>query len=128
MSPSSSCLAPAQQWESKPTSRSSGGCRPPTTRWQPWRRRREPLAAPRPSNFPSAPPKDTPLRTGGPIKHVFFIVRENRNYDQVLGDLGRGDGDPQLTIFGRQITPNMHALANRFGVLDRAFADAEVSI
>ena len=76
----------------------------------------------------SAPPVNTPVRPHGPIKYVFYFVRENRNYDQVLGDLHRGDGDPRLAIFGRQITPNMHALAGRFGTLDRVFADSEVSI
>ena len=65
----------------------------------------------RPDCLRLTPPSDTPLRTNGPIKHVFFIVRENRNYDQVLGDLGHGDGDPKLAIFGRRLTPNMHALA-----------------
>ena len=48
-----------------------------------------------------------------PIRHVFFIVRENRTYDQVLGDLGRGNGDPYLTLFGEEITPNAHELARR---------------
>src|SRR5262249_40318740 len=54
-----------------------------------------------PENEEAAPP-DTPLRAGGPIKHVFYIVRENRTYDQVLGDDARGDGDPSLTLFRRQ--------------------------
>src|SRR5262249_1522892 len=53
-------------------------------------------------------PADTPLRAGGPIKHVYYIVRENRTYDQVLGDDARGDGDPSLTLFGRERTPNIH--------------------
>src|SRR4051794_30452883 len=52
----------------------------------------------KPSN-PEPAPAGTPLRAGGPIKHVFYIVRENRTYDQVLGDDSRGDGDPNLTIF-----------------------------
>jgi DNA-binding beta-propeller fold protein YncE len=81
----------------------------------------------RPSN-PQSPPVGTPLRAGGPIKHVFYFVRENRNYDQVLGDLDRGDGDPALAVFGKSLTPNMHALADRFGDLDRTFTDSEVSI
>src|SRR5262249_25429808 len=53
-----------------------------------------------PTNL-TGPPPDTPLRPGGPIQHVFYIVKENRTYDQVLGDLPRGDGDPALTLFGR---------------------------
>ena len=74
------------------------------------------------------PPPGTPLRPGGPIKHVFYIVRENRTYDQVLGDDPRGDGDPQLTLFGKRITPNMHALVRRFPLLDHVYADSEASI
>ncbi len=74
------------------------------------------------------PPAGTPLRPNGPIKHVFYIVRENRTYDQVLGDDPRGDGDPQLSLFGQQITPNFHALVRRFPLLDHVYADSEASI
>jgi YVTN family beta-propeller protein len=80
-----------------------------------------------PSNAQSAP-ADTPLRPGGPIKHVFYVVRENRTYDQVLGDDPRGDGDPALTLFGEQTTPNLHALVRRFPLLDHFYADSEASI
>jgi DNA-binding beta-propeller fold protein YncE len=80
-----------------------------------------------PANHARAP-AGTPLRAGGPIKHVFFIVRENRSYDQVLGDDTRGDGAPALTLFGRQITPNLHALVQRFPLLDHVYADSEASI
>jgi DNA-binding beta-propeller fold protein YncE len=80
-----------------------------------------------PINFRTAP-AGTPLRPGGPIKHVFYIVRENRTYDQVLGDDPRGDGDPDLTLFGKRITPNMHALVQRFPLLDHVYADSEASI
>src|SRR5205807_907307 len=59
--------------------------------------------------------------------HVFYVVRENRTYDQVLGDIPSGDGDPNLTLFGRQITPNVHALAERFGLLDHVLANSDVS-
>ena len=62
------------------------------------------------------------------IKHVFYIVRENRTYDQVLGDDARGDGDPNLTLFGDDITPNAHALARRFPLLDHVYANSEASI
>ena len=65
---------------------------------------------------------------GGPIKHVFYIVRENRTYDQVLGDDPRGDGDPSLTLFDNSITPNLHALAQRFPLLDHVYANSEASI
>ena len=61
------------------------------------------------------------------IKHVIYIVRENRTYDQELGDLGRGNGDARLTEFGRVITPNAHALASNFATLDNFFDTGEVS-
>ena len=63
-----------------------------------------------------------------PIRHVFFIVRENRTYDQVLGDLGQGNGDKYLTLFGDKITPNAHELARQFVTLDNYFADGEISV
>jgi DNA-binding beta-propeller fold protein YncE len=81
----------------------------------------------RPINAQQAPP-DTPLRPGGPIKHVFYVVRENRTYDQVLGDDTRGDGDPRYAIFGRDVTPNVHSLVRRFPLFDRFYADSEASI
>jgi DNA-binding beta-propeller fold protein YncE len=74
------------------------------------------------------PPPGTPLRPNGPIKHVFYIVKENRTYDQVLGDDPSGDGDPSYAIFGKQVTPNAHALVNRFPLLDHFYADSEASI
>ena len=63
-----------------------------------------------------------------PIKYVFYVVKENRSYDQILGDLGRGDGDPSLTLFGRAVTPNHHALSERFVTLDNFYADGEISV
>ena len=80
-----------------------------------------------PSNRVAAP-ADTPLKPDGPIKHVFYIVRENRTYDQVLGDDSRGEGDPNLAIFGKSLTPNAHALAARFPLLDHVYANSEASI
>ncbi|MEE1944772.1 bifunctional YncE family protein/alkaline phosphatase family protein [Pedobacter sp. KR3-3] len=62
-----------------------------------------------------------------PIKHVFYIIKENRTYDQVLGDLPQGNGDSSLTLFGRKVTPNQHALAENFVLLDNFYVDAEVS-
>jgi len=61
------------------------------------------------------------------IKHVVYIIRENRTFDQVFGDLGKGNGDPKLTLFGEQITPNAHRLARQTVVLDKLFCDGEVS-
>jgi YVTN family beta-propeller protein len=74
------------------------------------------------------PPPGTPIRSNGPIKHVFYFVRENRTYDQELGDDPRGDGDAKLTLFGANITPNMHALVRRFPLLDHVYANSEASI
>ena len=62
-----------------------------------------------------------------PFEHVMYIVKENRTYDQVLGDLPGADGDTTLVLFGRDVTPNQHALAQRFGIFDRFFVNAEVS-
>ncbi|HZT43737.1 MAG TPA: alkaline phosphatase family protein [Chthonomonadaceae bacterium] len=61
------------------------------------------------------------------IKHVIYIIKENRTYDQVLGDLPEGNGDPSLVLFGRNVTPNQHALAERFVLLDNFYCAAEVS-
>ncbi len=62
-----------------------------------------------------------------PIKHVIYIIKENRTFDQVLGDLGRGNGDPSLCIFGEDVTPNHHALARDFVTLDNFYVESEVS-
>ena len=62
------------------------------------------------------------------IKYVFYIVRENRTYDQVMGDLPKANGDPFLTVFGRDITPNAHRLAEQFVTLDNYYADGEISV
>ena len=77
---------------------------------------------------PQSAPDDTPLRAGGPIKHVFFVVRENRSYDQMLGDVKRGNGDPKLLVFNKSVTPNMHSLVNRFPLLDNVLANSDASI
>jgi len=61
------------------------------------------------------------------IRHVIYIIKENRTYDQVFGDLGAGNGDPSLTMYGEDITPNQHKLARQFGVLDNFYDSGEVS-
>ncbi|MFE9093308.1 bifunctional YncE family protein/alkaline phosphatase family protein [Streptomyces sp. NPDC007264] len=68
-------------------------------------------------------PVPVPARLGDPstIKHVFLIVKENRTYDQVLGDVPEGDGDPSLAEFGENVTPNQHALARQFGLYDNTY-------
>jgi YVTN family beta-propeller protein len=70
-----------------------------------------------------------PRRAGekSPMKHVFYIIKENRTYDQVLGDVAKGNGDSSLCLFGKKITPNQHALAENFVLLDNFYVDAEVS-
>ena len=61
------------------------------------------------------------------IRHVIYIIKENRTYDQVFGDLGAGDGDASLTMYGEDITPNQHKLARQFGVLDNFYDSGDVS-
>jgi YVTN family beta-propeller protein len=70
-----------------------------------------------------------PIRVGGesPIKHVFYVIKENRTYDQVFGDITEGNGDPDLCLFPEQVTPNHHALVRQFVLLDNFYCDAEVS-
>ncbi len=70
---------------------------------------------------------NTIVRKNGPIKHVFFILKENRSYDQVLGDMPQGNGDAKLVWFGKNVTPNQHALATQFGLFDNMYASGEVS-
>jgi YVTN family beta-propeller protein len=70
-----------------------------------------------------------PMRVGdpSPIRYVFYIIKENRTYDQVLGDMPEGNGDPALCLFPENITPNQHALAREFVLLDNFYVNAEVS-
>jgi YVTN family beta-propeller protein len=63
----------------------------------------------------------------GRIRHVIYVIKENRTYDQVFGDLPKGDGDPRLLVFGDESAPNHRALAQRFALFDDFYADAEVS-
>jgi DNA-binding beta-propeller fold protein YncE len=80
------------------------------------------------NNRPSLPDHQSPFPPGkNPIHHVIYIIRENRTYDQLMGDLQIGNGDPYLTMYGDDITPNAHALARAFGVLDNFYASGEVS-
>ncbi len=64
-----------------------------------------------------------PARIGAPstIKHVFLIVKENRTYDQIFGDIAKGDGDPALAQFGENVTPNQHAMTEQFGLYDNTY-------
>lgn len=70
-----------------------------------------------------------PMKVGdaSPIKHVFYIIKENRTYDQVLGDIKEGNGDESLVLFGEKFTPNQHKLVKEFVLLDNFYSDGEVS-
>ncbi|MEU5271044.1 alkaline phosphatase family protein [Streptomyces hygroscopicus] len=70
-----------------------------------------------------AKPVPVPAKLGDPstIKHVFLLVKENRTYDQVFGDIPKGNGDPSLAQYGENVTPNQHALANQFGLYDNTY-------
>ena len=70
-----------------------------------------------------------PRKSGdpSPIKYVFYIIKENRTYDQVLGDMSEGNGDSSLCLFPQKVTPNQHALAREFVLLDNFYVNAEVS-
>lgn len=78
-----------------------------------------------------AKPKDSVLPDSqnqkSPFEHVVYIIKENRTYDQVFGDMPKGNGDPNLVLFGRDITPNHHAIAERFVLLDNTYCDGDVS-
>lgn len=75
------------------------------------------------ANFP------VPMKDGekSPIKYVFYVIKENRTYDQVFGDLKKGNGDESLCLFPEKVTPNLHALVNEYVLLDNFYVDAEVS-
>ncbi len=80
------------------------------------------------SNLLRSDPGNVRFQGGGnPIKHVIYILKENRTYDQVFGDLKVGNGDSSLTMYGADITPNQHKLALQFGVLDNFYDSGEVS-
>ncbi|PYX85147.1 MAG: hypothetical protein DMG68_18635 [Acidobacteria bacterium] len=79
-------------------------------------------------NLVHSDPGKIEFRSGqNPIRHVIYIIKENRTYDQILGDLKVGNGDPSLTLYGEDITPNEHKLALQFGVLDNFYDSGEVS-
>jgi len=81
------------------------------------------VAARRPAHNP------VPQQVGGtsPIKYCIYVIKENRTYDQVFGDLPQGNGDPQLCLFPAAATPNHHKLAGEFVLLDNFYAEAEIS-
>src|ERR1017187_4653606 len=78
----------------------------------------------------NSPYRDPKLDEPSPlpnIEHVIYIVKENRSYDQVLGDMKEGNGDPSLVLFGENITPNLHKLAREFVLLDNFYVNGDVS-
>lgn len=79
------------------------------------------------AEIPSGNPIPNAKGIPSPIKHVFYIIKENRTYDQVLSDIPGGDGDTSLLLFGENITPNQHQLAKEFVLLDHFYVEAEVS-
>jgi len=99
-----------------------------TTRMAEWTRRayacRPPVAAVTPG---AGHPIPRDARGASPITHVLYIVKENRTYDQVLGDMPEGRGDPSLCLFPETVTPNHHALAREFVLLDNFYVESEVS-
>jgi len=78
---------------------------------------------------PADQPNPIPDHPGGgtPIRYVIYVIKENRTYDQVLGDLPQGNGDPALCLFPEKVTPNIHAIARQFVLLDNFYANAEIS-
>ena len=84
------------------------------------------LSEARPPLEPTIIPRGVGVSTE--IKHVIYIIKENRTYDQEFGDLPHTNGDPELTIFGEQVTPNQHALAKEYVALDNLYCDGEVSV
>jgi len=85
-----------------------------------------PIASPTQTNGPANP---IPAVPGGPtpIKYCLYVIKENRTYDQILGDMPEGNGDPSLCLFPERITPNHHALAREFVLLDNFYVESEVS-
>lgn len=79
------------------------------------------------SNGEKGNPVPSTIGETSPIKYVFYIIKENRTYDQVLGDIPEGNGDTSLVLFGKEVTPNLHALTEQFVLLDNFYVDGEVS-
>jgi YVTN family beta-propeller protein len=79
------------------------------------------------SESPDGNPVPKKVGDKSPVKHVFYIIKENRTYDQVLGDIPEGNGDTNLVLFGEKVTPNQHAIAREFVLLDNFYVNGEVS-
>ena len=91
------------------------------------------VVPPRLADWTNQVASGSPLYSAGdglrlPVRHVFYVVRENRSWDQVMGDLGRGESDSTLTLFGERVTPVAHQIAREFVTLDHFYADGEISV
>ncbi len=86
-----------------------------------------PLQSGKPEPSPEGHPIPAKVGEPSPITHVVYIIKENRTYDQVLGDVPEGNGEKSLCLFGEDVTPNHHALAREFVLLDNFYVDGEVS-
>jgi YVTN family beta-propeller protein len=80
-----------------------------------------------PADVPPATPIPRIVGDGSPIRYVFYVIRENRTYDQVFGDMRQGNGDPNLCLFGEAVTPNAHAISRNYVLFDNFYVNAEVS-
>jgi DNA-binding beta-propeller fold protein YncE len=79
------------------------------------------------ADWPEGNPIPKKVGDPSPIKHVIYVIKENRTYDQLLGDMKEGNGDPNLCLFGEKVTPNHHKLSREFVLLDNFYVDGEVS-
>ncbi len=80
------------------------------------------------TNLMTGSPGEIRFASGSnPIKHVIYIIKENRTYDQIFGDIAEANGDPSLVMYGESVTPNQHKLARQFGILDNFYCSGEVS-
>jgi YVTN family beta-propeller protein len=77
--------------------------------------------------YPAKTAIPTKVGDPSPIKYILYIIKENRTYDQVFGDLPQGNGDPSLVMFGKEVTPNHHKLAEEFVLLDNLYCNSHVS-
>ena len=88
----------------------------------PYTKEKETISSGQPGN-----PIPQKIGDPSPIKYVFYVIKENRTYDQVLGDVKEGNGDSSLVLFGQKVTPNQHKLVKEFVLLDNFYVDGEVS-
>ena len=88
----------------------------------------EGIHAPKLNGWSEGNPVPSDELSDSPIKHVIYVIKENRTYDQILGDMPEGNGDKEICLFGEKVTPNTHALAREFVLLDNFYSTGEVSV